>query len=252
MKIYLINSTYDAPMTYGPEVFRKIDLPVCYLAELSLPTVAAMVPEDMKVELCDENMGPIDFDTKAEVIGIAGRISQVHRIKEIVKEFRKRNKIIMIGGPLATLNPELIRDHCDILIRGEMEEIASKVFKDIKNGTWKKEYFGTQPNPIISPLPRWDLYPNDKALIGTLQTSRGCKFNCEFCEVVQYMGHKIRHKNMKQILDELEVLYVNGYRFIFLVDDNLTANANMTKRILKKIKLWADKKAEPVDRKSVV
>src|SRR5207248_11341464 len=84
------------------------------------------------------------------------------------------------------------------------------------------EYVGTRPDLRTSPIPRWDLYPNDRAIMGTVQTSRGCPFECEFCDVIEYLGRKQRHKPVDQVIAELDQLYRLGYRTAFLADDNFT------------------------------
>jgi radical SAM superfamily enzyme YgiQ (UPF0313 family) len=105
-------------------------------------------------------------------------------------------------------------------VRGEIEDIAPQFFADLRSGSWQTEYVGTKVNLRISPLPRWDLYPNDRAVMGTIQTSRGCPFECEFCDVIEYVGRKQRHKPVDLVLRELDALYRFGYRTVFLADDN--------------------------------
>ena len=85
-------------------------------------------------------------------------------------------------------------------VRGEIEDIAPQFFADLRSGSWQTEYVGTKVDLRISPLPRWDLYPNDRAVMGTIQTSRGCPFECEFCDVIEYVGRKQRHKPVEQVL----------------------------------------------------
>jgi len=84
----------------------------------------------------------------------------------------------------------------------------------------------------------WDIYPNDRALSGTLQTSRGCPFECEFCDVIQYLGRRQRHKSVAQVLRELDALYRIGYRFVFLADDNFTAYRTRAKELLVALRDW--------------
>ena len=108
--------------------------------------------------------------------------------------FRARGKTVLIGGPYASLSPERVRPHCDILVRGEIEEMAPRLFGDLAAGRFQSEYTGNPVELARSPLPRWDLYPNDRALQGCVQTSRGCPFRCEFCDTIQYVGRTQRHK----------------------------------------------------------
>ena len=85
--------------------------------------------------------------------------------------------------------------------------IAPKIFADLGEGRWAEEYIGTRPDLRTSPIPRFDLYPNARALKGSIQTSRGCPFECEFCDVIEYLGRKQRHKPVAQVLAEVEKLY---------------------------------------------
>jgi hypothetical protein len=96
------------------------------MADLSVATVAAFAPDDFQVKVCDEHISGVDFDASADFVGITGKVSQWGRMQAIAAEFRRRGKTVIIGGPYASLAPETVRPHCDILIRGEMEEIAPK------------------------------------------------------------------------------------------------------------------------------
>ena len=87
-----------------------------------------------------------------------------------------------------------------------LEEIAGGLFADLKEGRWKEDYEGGRPDLTSSPIPRWDLYRNDRALLGCVQTSRGCPYQCEFCDVIEYLGRKQRFKGVGQVLAELDVL----------------------------------------------
>src|SRR5436853_4539594 len=157
------------PSYFSSEVFAARGLPAAIAtADLAIATVAAFAPEDFGVELCDENVSTVDFDTSADLVGITGKVSQWGRMRSIAAEFRGRGKTVVIGGPYASLSPESVRPHCDILVRGEIEEIAPEIFADLISGDWKREYIGTRPDLRGSPMPRWDLYPNDRAIMGAV------------------------------------------------------------------------------------
>ena len=237
--LYLINPVADMPSYFSSEVFAARGLPAAIAtADLAIATVAGMAPDDFTVELCDENASPVNFDSAADFIGITGKVSQWGRMRSIADEFRRRGKTVVIGGPYASLSPEAVRPHCDILIRGEMEEIAPRIFSDFRSGDWQDEYVGTRPDLRTSPIPRWDLYPNDRAIMGTVQTSRGCPFECEFCDVIEYLGRKQRHKPVDQVIAELDQLYRLGYRTAFLADDNFTVYRARAKELLAGIRDW--------------
>jgi len=240
--IYLINPKSDYPTYYGAEVIESMGYsPGVMMADLVIPTVASFIPDSFHIELCDEEISNIDFDIDADYIGITGKVNQKNRMIEISNEFRKRGKIVIMGGSFVSLSPNVMRKYCDILVRGEIEEIAEKLFNDLLNNNYKAEYFGTKPNLSLSPIPRWDLYPNHRAASGSIQTSRGCPYSCEFCDVIVYLGKKQRFKPIKKVLKELDILYLNGYRSVVFADDNFTVNRNHAKKLLYSLKDWNNK-----------
>ncbi|MDP5191497.1 radical SAM protein, partial [Rheinheimera baltica] len=237
--IYLINPNPNSPSYYGGEIIKEMGYKKGVLiADLVIPTVAAFVPKDFTVTLCDEYITDIDFDLDVDYVGITGRVDQKNRMIEIAKEFRQRGVTVLFGGSFASLSPEQVREHCDILVIGEIEEIAENLFNDLRNGCFKSEYIGTKPDLKTSPIPRWDLYPNHRAATGTIQTSRGCPYSCEFCDVIVYLGQKQRHKSVEQVIAELEVQYAMGYRAVFLADDNFTVKKSHAKALLRALRDW--------------
>jgi hypothetical protein len=237
--LYLINPKPANPSYFGAEAFEYGGFePAQAIADLATSTVAALAPSDWTVKICEEYVEAVDFDTDADFIGLTGKVIQGQRINELADEFRRLGKTVIIGGPHASLSPEAVRDHCDILFIGELEALAESFFRDLEAGSWKSEYVAEKPDLSTSPLPRFDLYPNARALSGCVQTSRGCPFECEFCDVIQYLGRKQRHKGVEQIIAELDVLYATGFRAIFLADDNFTVYRKRAKGVLTALRDW--------------
>ena len=239
--IYLINPAESGPAFHGMEVFEAWGLGrLANVTDLSTTTVAALIPAEWSVSICDERIDRVDFDHPAPLVGLTGKVSQFPRMVELAREFRKKGKIIIIGGPYASLNPSDVRPHADILVVGEFEEIATKVFSDLSSGDWQDSYDGGRPDLKNSPIPRWDLYPKGRALSAQVQTSRGCPFECEFCDVIQYLGRKQRWKDPDQVVRELEVLYERGARAVFLADDNFTVMRRRSRDLLERLVDWND------------
>jgi len=237
--IYLINPSSDFPSYFTAEVYAAHGFgPSTMMADLATPTLAALAPKDFNVQLCDENISPVDFYTDADYVGITGKINQSGQMIRIAREFRRRGKVVLIGGPYASLSPQCLRSECDILVQGEVENVVEQLFSDLRNSCWKPEYVGDKSDLSATPVPRWTLYPNHRAHIGTVQTSRGCPFECEFCDVIQYLGRKQRHKAPALVLAELEELYRHGYRYVFLADDNFTVYRSRAKELLVALKEW--------------
>ena len=242
--IYLINPSTEGSSYYGADFFAAANLtPGCGVADLATATVAALAPPDFDVRICDQHVMPVDFDTDADYIGLTGKSTQATRMISLAKQFRARGKTVIIGGPFASLSPHVMRPYCDILVQGEIEEIADELFADLRAGNPKAHYFGNRPDITQSPVPRWDLYPNERAMDGALQTSRGCPFECEFCDVIEYLGRKQRFKTVNQVVTELDELHRWGYRRVFLSDDNFTVARSRAKEVLAALRDWNDRHA---------
>ena len=240
--IYIVSPKADKANYAGLEVMSGRGYkPGILFGDVSIVTVAAMADEFLDVAVCDQTVSDVDYDTDADYVGITGKITQYRHMVEIATKFRERGKKIVIGGPLASLSPGWVRPYCDVLIKGEIEEISDQIFSDLASGQFKDEYLGDKPDLTTSPIPRWDLYPNERALGASIQTSRGCPYECEFCDAIVYNGRKQRFKNPSQVLAELDVVYRHGYRFVFLADDNVTVNRRRIKELLAAITEWNDK-----------
>lgn len=241
-KLYLIHPTFDQASVVEVNFLQG----AVGIANGAIATVAALAPADrFDVRLCEEDVEPVDFDYPADFVGLTGKHGQGDRMRAIAAEFRRRGVKVLMGGPYASLAPEEVREHCDVLVCGELEPIAERFFDDLYRGAYQAEYFGERAALDTSPVPRWDLYPSGRALMGSLQTSRGCPFECEFCDVIQYVGRKQRHKSVGQVCRELDALYAAGFRRVFLADDNLTVYRKRAKELLAGIAEWNNRQAEP-------
>ena len=156
--LYLINPRSATASYFGAEVFEHWGLPPTQgIADLGTVTVAALAPSHWRIDVCEEHVQSIDFNSDADFIGITGYVNQLSRMREIADGFRTRGKKVIIGGPHASLDPGALRDNCDILVIGELESIADEFFADLESGDWRDEYVAAKPDLSTSPLPRCDL-----------------------------------------------------------------------------------------------
>lgn len=204
----------------------------------AIATVAAFAPAGVEVVLQDETLTPIDFDVEADVIGVTANVSQLSRARWIAEGFRKKGRIVVVGGPHITLDPTAFDGLCDVAVTGEFEGVAAAFYADMLKGELKPSYAGGRPDLSASPIPAWDLYDNDRAMIGIAQTSRGCPFECNFCDVIQYVGRAQRHKTNEQVIAEVQKLYDVGYNRIFLADDNFTVYRKRATSLLEALAAW--------------
>jgi radical SAM superfamily enzyme YgiQ (UPF0313 family) len=244
--IYIINPAADAPSYYSYEVLDGPEGGWVQVADLTIATLAGFVPDGWEIRLAEEAVHPVDLEAEVDFVAITGKVTQRGRMIALAEEFRRRGRTVLIGGPFATLSPDDMRPHADILVTGEMEELAPRLFADLASGRWQAGYDGGRADIRLAPMPRWDLYPVDRAQLGALQTTRGCPFACEFCDVIQYQGRKQRHKDVAQVLGELDALYSAGFRNVFLVDDNFTVHRARAREVLGAIAAWNAQRDDPV------
>lgn len=217
-------------------------------ANLSLPTLAAMVDQRLfDVAICDENVDTINFDFPCDIVGLTIYHYQRERTFEIAREFRKRGRMVIVGGPYATQNFQDGHPLFDVVFCGEAERTWPEFLGDYLRGDYRRLYVETDHTDITSlPPPRFDLMRNDRYLLGALQVGRGCPYNCDFCTCTVLYGRTTRYKTVDQVIAELEQLHRLGYRSIFLLDDNLVGNRDRARQIIRAIRDWNESKSEPV------
>jgi len=193
---------------------------------LSLAYIAALTPSSWDVEIIDENIEKFEFK-EADLVGITSFTSNINRTYELAKIYKSKGVKVVIGGIHASLLPAETENYADSIIIGEAEHIWKTVIDDFENDTLKKRYQGEIVDcKNYHILPRRDLL-SSKYFWGTIQTSRGCPFNCDFCSVTQYLGSQHRKKRIDDILDELETI---DNEFIFFLDDNLVGHGEKSER----------------------
>ncbi len=186
-------------------------------APLGLAYVAAVTPSGWKIRIADENMTEFQFEP-ADLVGITAFTTNINRAYEIAHMYRRRNIKVIIGGIHASMLAEEVLQHADSVVTGEVEGIWPQVLKDFENNRLEKKYSGPRINLAkFDVLPRRDLLHPDY-FWHSVQTSRGCPFNCDFCSVSRYLGREFRQRAVADVLSEL--VSIPG-RYIAFVDDNL-------------------------------
>jgi radical SAM superfamily enzyme YgiQ (UPF0313 family) len=216
---------------------------------LGLLTISSMLPQNWNRKLIDTNVtGLSDSDIRwADYVFISAMIVQKESAVQLIDRIRKFGKPVVAGGPLFTTGWETLPD-VDSLFLGEAEETIKDFIKDVENNSIKKKYrCGEYPDVSGVPVPDWKLINVFMYHSMCIQYSRGCPFNCEFCDVVILNGRTPRTKTREQIVAELDALYNIGWRGgLFFVDDNLIGNKQKLKReILPEIIKWQKSKRYP-------
>jgi radical SAM superfamily enzyme YgiQ (UPF0313 family) len=217
---------------------------------LGLITVAALLPPHWQLRLVDLNSRALtsaDWEW-AEVVLISAMAVQKASLEELVREAKVRGKTVVAGGPYPSVMPEeVMAAGCDFLVRGEAELLMPQLLEDLKQGKTGIIYKAEEkPDLSFSPLPRFDLLRPDDYLAISVQTSRGCPFDCEFCDVVSLFGRKVRTKKPEQVLAELEALYrLGGVKHIFFADDNFIGNKAFARQLLNLIIPFMKERGEP-------
>ena len=216
---------------------------------LGLLTVAALLPSEWELRLADLNTRSLtEQDWQwADLILISAMYIQRDGLLTLVREAKRRGKTVVAGGPYPTSLPEAVLEAgCDFVVQGEGENtipLLLEAMRDGKTGVIKNE---AKPDMTTSPIPRFDLLRLDDYDSMTIQTSRGCPFDCEFCDVVNLFGRKPRYKTPKQVLAELESLYRIGARgTVFICDDNFIGNKKQARALLQELIPWLKSRGEP-------
>lgn len=216
---------------------------------LGLLTVASLLPKDWNKKLVDMNVDELMDDAIlwADIIFISAMSIQSESANEVITRCNKLNALIAAGGPLFTSSPELY-ENVDYLILNEAEITLPLFLKDLSHGKPKHIYTSENWADITNtPLPDWNLVSINNYTSMNLQYSRGCPFDCDFCDITVLYGRKPRTKDKEQVIAELEALYFTGWRGpVFFVDDNFIGNkVKLKTEILPAITEWMTKRKNP-------
>jgi radical SAM superfamily enzyme YgiQ (UPF0313 family) len=216
---------------------------------LGLLTVAAMLPDEWEKRLTDMNVSALsDEDIKwADYVFVSSMVVQNDSAREVVARCKKLNTKVVAGGPLFTTGYDKF-DGVDHFVLGEAEATLPHFLADLAKGCPQHIYSSDErPDLTKTPIPMWSLINMKQYSAMNLQYSRGCPFDCDFCDIIVLYGHKPRTKDRQQVVDELEALYRHGWRgSVFIVDDNFIGNKKKLKaETLPTIIRWSREKKYP-------
>lgn len=210
-----------------------------WLLGMTLPYVAALVPSDIQVEIKDDLLEDITFQEKCDLVALSFMSHQAPRAYQLAAGFRQRNIPVVMGGFHATLAPDECQEHADALVLGEAEESWPRLLKDFEAGRMQPRYQAQKLSNLKNlPVPRYDLLDlkRYKLLNIPSQTTRGCPYNCSYCEVTQVYGGKFRHRPVDEVINEIkEIRRVTQSDFIYFVDDNFVANRSHALEIMERL-----------------
>ena len=217
---------------------------------LGLITVAAMLPASWELKLIDRNVSletESDWDW-CELVIISAMLVQRQDLHALIRKAISLGKKVAVGGPFVTSVPDFaLQAGAQYLILDEGEITIPLFLEALERGEPTGIFRATEkPDVTTTPIPRFDLLNLDAYLSMTLQFSRGCPFQCEFCDIINLFGRKPRTKTPTQMLAEFEALYQLGWRrMIFLVDDNFIGNSRNAKLFLRELIPWMQARHYP-------
>src|ERR687886_1236274 len=220
-------------------VGRMVSIP-----PLGMITVAAILPQTWEFRLVDRN---VRFETEADwawadLVIISGMIVQKPDLLHQIREAKRRGKLVAAGGPYLTSVPEVAQEAgVDFLVLDEGEITLPLLVEALERGETSGVFRanGEKPDVTSTPIPRYDLLDMKAYSDMSVQFSRGCPFQCEFCDIIVLYGRKPRTKPPAQFLAELQCLYDLGWRrSVFLVDDNFIGNKRNVKLLLRELGPW--------------
>lgn len=208
---------------------------------LGLLTVAAMLPHHWQLKLVDLNVEPLTEEQLvwADYIMLSAMLVHKPSVQKIALRAAAGGKPIVASGPLFTTGHSAFPDIPHFVL-GEAEDVLPELIRDMEAGTVRQHYQATgRPDITHVPPPRWDLINLRDYVTMAVQFSRGCPFDCEFCDIIVMNGRVARTKSPEQLIGELETLRQRGWQDqVFIVDDNFIGDRSRTKQLLVELVRW--------------
>ena len=204
---------------------------------LSLSTLAALTPPEVEVSIEDENVREIDFQDPPDLVAVSMITPLANRGYAIADRFRRLSIPVVVGGFHPTWMAEEAGQHADAVVLGEAERVWGRLLEDFRKGSLQKFYKAEGLSDLQQlPIPRRDLLPkNGYFFTNTMQISRGCPYQCDFCSVTAFFGHTCRLRPLTEVRKEVEIL-LEKTNFIFFVDDNIIGNPPYARELFSLLK----------------
>ena len=217
---------------------------------LGLITVAALCPKSWNIRLIDRAFDQLpDAELQwSDLVMVSGMHVQKGDIADILRRARVLGKRTIVGGPYASSEPEVLLELADHVVVGEPDEAFDKIAMDLETGRARRLYvIEEKPDVSKTPTPRFDLLKLENYVLMAVQFSRGCPFQCEFCDIITLYGRKPRTKQPKQLLGELQALVDFGWRKpVFVVDDNFIGNHKLALALTQEMEEWQKARGYPL------
>ena len=215
---------------------------------LGLLTVSAMLPDAWERRLVDMNIQPLkpsDIEW-ADVVFASAMLVQKDSLRRVVELCKAEGKRVVIGGPYVTTSAEHLPE-ADHIFLGEAETTLPEFIRDLERGVPKRVYQAAErPALSATPIPDFHLAELRRYSAMPIQYSRGCPFQCEFCDIIEIYGRVPRTKSNEQVLAELDALFRVGWRgTVFIVDDNFIGNKRNVKRLIPVLADWSERHGRP-------
>jgi radical SAM superfamily enzyme YgiQ (UPF0313 family) len=217
---------------------------------LGLLTIGALCPKSWTLRLIDRSFEDLrDADILwADLVMVSGMRVQRDDIRETLLRVRALGRRTIIGGPFASSEPDLLLALADHVVVGEPDEVFPEIAAELERGSAKRLYVvKDKPDVSKTPLPRFDLLKIHEYASMAVQFSRGCPFQCEFCDIITIYGRKPRTKSPAQVLAELDALFALGWRDeVFIVDDNFIGNHKLALELSRELGKWQSARGYPM------
>lgn len=232
-KLLLIQSTQYSTGTRKLCKQKRI-----YLPGLAFPLLAACIPNHWEVEINLEVVDDVNFDSDADVVGIGAMGHAIFRAIDIAAEFRERGKVVFMGGYMPSIIPRLADEHCDGVIIGDAEISLPKLLNDFEQtGTIQKRYENPLPNLKQIPLPKYELLQKKKiGFMLPVQAGRGCPNTCSYCSIACVYKGRYLVRPIKDVIRDIRRVKDMGYKYFYLLDDNITGNHQYLEALCTQIK----------------